>query len=384
MDTKFFIIMSILLSSLFGNSISGQDIPNNLFQRIDEELCVKNNITFDFFDLYLKEYPSSDYLIGMKAYFLNYNVSKDSASAYIKEQIVKNSNIANRTFTLLALGVIETGYNKESLLLKSIAQDSFKVNKWARLELFYYYEDIEKKLKAIQFLTEALEIDPFFTNAVLEQVNISIESREFKVAETLLSNLEEKFPDYYWSYQYKGELYEMQNRFYDAIFNYSKVLKIDSTNVSALLSIGKVYQIHLNEYDKALNFFLRAYNHDKNNIEILISIGSVYVDLSKFEHAIDFFEKSLEKGKNYESQTELIYSYIQIGNIKKAELMLEKTINDYGHDFRIDFFKILLSHMNKQKIATNDLLNDYYRTYNREDYMWLKNELSKWKIEIKE
>ena len=58
--------------------------------------------------------------------------------------------------------------------------------------------------------------------------------------------------------------------------------------------LNKALRLHKeNEIKKALKIYLEILNVQKNNSKLLYLIGTAYIQINKFEQAIDFFKKTI-------------------------------------------------------------------------------------------
>lgn len=374
---------------IFFRSISAQGqmevISKELLKKIDGDLAISSSINNQYFDNLIKEYPQSDYLIGMKGYYLLYNESALSAKSYVEGEIAKNKKLHNGSYTNMVLGLVDENDNsKEQLLLKSVELDRAELNKWVRLELFYHYEKKESHLNAIRYLEMALKIDPYFPNAAIELVNISIDSNNISNAKQTINSLINKHPTYTLSYMYNAKFLIDEGKFQEAITNYETILKMDSLNIDALIGIGYVNQYYKDNKDEALKYYNLAWEIDKNNSIILKRLGILMSDRSDFEKAIHYLKQSLQFIAEYETYTELVYVYIKMLKLNEANSLLSECVSKYGNDRRTDFFDIIITHLNNDKLSTENKINSFHELYSKEDFEWLEEQLLNWKIEIKQ
>ncbi|CAN5603327.1 hypothetical protein BH10BAC5_BH10BAC5_29040 [soil metagenome] len=140
---------------------------------------------------------------------------------------------------------------------------------------------------------------------------------------------------------------EMINMNYDeslkynklAIEAYKEISVNDSKYASLLGNLGQSYYF-INEYDKALEYFLQAIEIKKNDDDyskssILNMIGGVYADNKKYDLAFEYFNKALESSRKLNDRnTELnillaiANTYERLGNPDKGIEIILKTIED--------------------------------------------------------
>ena len=90
----------------------------------------------------------------------------------------------------------------------------------------------------------------------------------------------------------KKELFKMAEMNKDKLY--------DENSVSDNLKWGHPY-FDIGLYDKALTYYLKAYELDDKNVEVLKSIGEAYFKLKDYEKCYEFFKKALEIDENNKS-----------------------------------------------------------------------------------
>lgn len=125
----------------------------------------------------------------------------------------------------------------------------------------------------------------------------------------------------------------------------------DSRKIAKLIKKGNKY-FEKEKYEKALKFYLKVLNIDKNNIWVLRKIGAFYNRDKKYEFAIDFFNNLLINNKlDFEIYQELATAYAAISDTSAAleaitvahilnrndtliENKMIKMYEDFGYEFK--------------------------------------------------
>lgn len=373
---------------LFCNLLSGNnleqrndEIPIELLKTIDESLSV-SNIDVNYFDKYLDKYPKSDFLIGMKGYFINFNISSDKADLFLRDEIQKYPELTKKTFTNLALSVVQKNdSDKIHYLKKSIKFDYNKINKWSRLELYYIIED-KNFDDALEYLNSALEIDEFFPLAIIEKAKIYEQNENLDLAKNELNKLINKYPYFLNGKIELANISIKANKFDEAIFYFNEVLKSDSTNLDALLGTGFIYLKKTKNFNSALIYFEKVLKIYPDNFFALKYLAILMIEFKDYQKSVSYFYRAKQLNIDYELQSELTYCLILMEDITNAKKELEILINMFGYDFRVSFFRILVLHIENKEVELNNEINEYFITYSNEDFIWLKSQLDLWGIDI--
>ena len=109
-----------------------------------------------------------------------------------------------------------------------------------------------------------------------------------------------------------------------AAVNYEEALDLDSTNVNALNGLGNM-QIILEQYDKAIEYFVTSFGIDKNRITTLNGLAYAHLKSDNLELAASFYEKTLDKdANNYDALSGLLLIYVQQDKQSKVNETLDR------------------------------------------------------------
>jgi len=189
-----------------------------------------------------------------------------------------------------------------------------------------------------------------------------------------------------------GAIYNKGFVEYTSNKNYKQALKLFSTAISKIESIDKnnqkfyylyyskgLCEYQLEQYDLALNSFLKAKELKKNDFLILDNIGRCYDKLKDYVKAIEFFINSF-LASNSKYYIALYNQGMSLLKIKKkqfeAKKIFESITDDYNADFGPAYYGLGLYfvYINEKKIALDyfekaialdpDLLDAYLRKGN--------------------
>lgn len=105
-----------------------------------------------------------------------------------------------------------------------------------------------------------------------------------------------------------------------------KILKRDSTNFELLYNLGLAHQ-NLFQYDKAKEILYKAYEYEKFNIPLLITLGRNYKYMGAGNYAVMFFEQAYAiDTTDINIKLELANAYLDSFDFVNAEKMFSKLL----------------------------------------------------------
>lgn len=154
----------------------------------------------------------------------------------------------------------------------------------------------------------------------------------------------------------RARYYFYKNQFENAIELYRDVLKEDKNNRDALDGLALCYDKSGN-FDLSLDYFKQV-NAINETADSLYNIGSIYTNLSDFENARKYLNKSLEKNPNH-SYTILTLGDVahEEGNISLAKEKYQQVLDvDPNNLSALEKISVLYQHnndiVNAEKYAT--------------------------------
>ncbi|OFX18418.1 MAG: hypothetical protein A2033_18735 [Bacteroidetes bacterium GWA2_31_9] len=378
-------ITFILLIIIIVEKVLAQNymLPEKKLKEIDNYLTNVDTINIEYFDSLLLSYPYDDYIVGMKAYSLYFKEKKQEAQLFLSEALNKETKLKYGTFINLSLGIIALDDDNDSSLsyfTKSIEYDTDMVNKWVRLELFYYYKETDYD-KAFKYLSEALRIDANFTSAQMEMSNILQSEGKIDSALNILDDVIERAHNFN-AYCQKALLLLDIGSYENAkkCFLLSNEKK---KNVESLIGLGYIEQYQNKNYELAKQYYENANQLDINHPVPYKRMGLFYLDLDRLDSSKMYLEKALKLSPILDNYLELIYVNTLLEDYSNAKYLLNDALSKYNHEYELDFWKILLLSLAENKNEAQESINEFYNKYTDIEINWLKSELKVWNINIK-
>ena len=229
--------------------------------------------------------------IAMKIAPNNHEVLRGMAQLELR----KNNMQGSITYALRAVKVYEGDVDTFILLSKanaSLATSIVAVNK----------KEIERKENAakdaVRYATKAVEIDSTNPDAQINYAKVIAQTNGVDAAIMYMTELIKRF-SYTMNYRIAlAEIYQFEERYNQAIDVYGKVLEFDARNKKAFLGMGDS-QKAVGLTSKALKSYFSAAVIDPSDAEALFRAGQLYLDMSKFEDAIQQFQRVQRINENY-------------------------------------------------------------------------------------
>ena len=144
---------------------------------------------------------------------------------------------------------------------------------------------------------------------------------------------------------------------------YFNILNKDKKNPEILQLIGTI-NLQLKKYEIAEEYFLKSLNEDTNNPRTLNNLGLLNKEIGNFKKSIDFFETNIEKN-DFENSW-----------VNKSNILLEYKKNDEG----LKFTKDALIKFPKNKKIKNNLAVFYFECGYQNESLNIYNEFDKEKL----
>jgi len=337
-------------------------------------------VTHEYFDFYLKNFPNSDYLLGMKMYYMLNPENYLEVLKFYKNHKKNNPNFINGSFTLYALALIENykynTLNYEKILNQSLKKDTLLLNKYVRLELAEYHFENNIKLSK-KFIEQSLKIDSSYSLSLIYNGMFLLQEFEQDKYEKHLYKIIEKNKCAVAYVVLTDYLYSIDKNKFEILNLVNQGLKIEELPELLLLK-GNL----LNEREK---YSLRAYELEKYNKEVLESLGWYYIEEKNYEKGLTFFKEGFQafpkeqksdftnliQGLLFNSKFIESFEYINMYNVL------------YGRAIEIDALN-LVAYVNLNLEEEARLLyRNCLMKYDKDDLHWMKVELEYWNIGFK-
>lgn len=377
MVNKTFLIV-ILFINLTYNAMSENTLPDSIFKLVETKLSF-NDVDTGFFDSLLIDRPSSDYLIGMKGYYLAWNKKNEIAESFLNEKLKSDSSLQFSSYINLGIGSIFYYKNQQKKAKefydKSIEYDLKKENKWIRLQLYYFYSKSDIAL-AKQYLLQALDIDSDFPIVKIELANVYADEGELNTATDILKNVINEKPNSYASYCL-GLVYIKAKKIGEAKESFKEAIGIEPFAL-AYIGLGFVDQYYLIDDDSAIVSYNEAIKLDSLNSLPYFHLGVLFLKKEQYEEAIKNFDYAINIKPEEKSYEQLVYTYAMMKNFEKAKEINDESLKKFDHYIDNDFWEILLLYKNNLLKEGDEKLKEFYKNYTDPDIEWLKSGLSDW------
>lgn len=194
----------------------------------------------------------------------------------------------------------------------------------------FYYEQ-KSFLRAKRFYLRALCV-PKENNELLFTTfknlgNISLLEKDFEQAEDYYNRAQRLNPESDVLSVNYGSLFFQLNDIPKAIFSYQEALRINPKNAKAWMGLSLMYR-HCNELDLSWGNLQNALENDPNNISTLKLCTKWGLAEYKYDLAIDFLERFIEKNEfNAEVSNLLACVYYQAGEEQSSIFELDKVLS---------------------------------------------------------
>jgi len=135
-----------------------------------------------------------------------------------------------------------------------------------------------------------------------------------------------------WLIKKLGYCYRKVGLLDEAIQQYLKVIKIEPDDYSSLAYLGQLY-IDNNNFEQALTYYYKVEYNDKKNIKVCRPIGWCSFVLGKYDIAIKYFQKIINKNPNKSD-------YMNIGHCYWLTNQLSKALDSYRESVKVSNFDI--------------------------------------------
>ena len=156
----------------------------------------------------------------------------------------------------------------------------------------------------------------------------------------------------------RGLIYLQAGKLYIAQWIFEqKVLQLNRNSVEAMTNLGTVY-VRLNELPKAVGYFQSAVRLDKNNVSARMNLGAIYLNFLNYKAAKEEYDAVLKiQPKNVEAIIGQSSSVLGLGGqTGDSEKALAEAIEGYEKALKLDKRRVILL----KKIA--ELLEKKYAT----------------------
>jgi tetratricopeptide (TPR) repeat protein len=172
---------------------------------------------------------------------------------------------------------------------------------------------------AMEKYEKALEMNDSYPPAIEAKIQTLVLMEKFNKAGKLVDQALSNNPYYTPFYLYKGKIEIEKERFDEAKISLNKALDIaddpDQKTLNKIyVNLGAAYQ-KTGNFEKALEFYSKSLNINKQNPNVFIYRGYLYFKKEKYEEAIEDFKKVIDLDpNNHYAQYNIGMSHYKMGN----------------------------------------------------------------------
>ena len=171
-------------------------------------------------------------------------------------------------------------------------------------------------------------------NFIFERANSALITQDFEYAEQLLTGLLKKHPDIPPNDREKIEgllarIYADRGDLERSLTAYLRLYEQDSQNTEVMNNLGRIYR-HLARYDEALEILNKARQVGGDTDEVLYNIAKTYKRMRKYDKAAEYFLHAIELKPSH------AHAYDRLGNLYVLIGETDKAIETYKDGLRAD------------------------------------------------
>lgn len=285
-----------------------------------------------------KKLKTEDELALAEAYsdIIYNNQSSEATSELLKNNdLLLTSDYANY---LVALGSYKSNFlsRAEKYIDFAVLQNPDNLN-YQSLQAKIYAQkgDSQRALKIVESLKKQ--------NLYSYEFDKKVKALEQFVLYKLAKNDDEK--NYYLGYYY---YFDDDNQ--DAINALQNAIsKKRAFNGEVFASMAKIY-LDMNEFEKASDSAKKAYRINSGNPVVLIALGDLRYRDKDYDKALDYYKRAFSKDKkSYEPSIKLAQTYQKLNNTKKAKEIYTKVLKTH-FDSADAYYNIALMEKDKKEI----------------------------------
>lgn len=191
-----------------------------------------------------------------------------------------------------------------------------------------YWSDDQSSLAHQYFLAE-LRLNPGDVDVILDFGLFLLQLGNIESAKEKFNRILELVPDHAMALFYLGELAFNNNDYEKAVELFGQALEIDSTLSGPYYRLAQ-YALMKGRKQKAQSYLLTELEFEPADADILVSMGSMFLSLDDFEHAIYCLLKAIETDNGNAD------AYYYLGCVHAAKEQLVDAAEFFGHALDIN------------------------------------------------
>ncbi|MGP1445477.1 tetratricopeptide repeat protein [Treponema sp.] len=169
---------------------------------------------------------------------------------------------------------------------------------------------------------------------IFERANSALITQDFEYAEQLLTNTLKKYPDMSPLDKEKIEgllarIYADEGDLDRSLAAYLRLYEREPDNVDLMINLGRIYR-HLERYEDSLKILEKARSSTEESDEILYNLAKTYKRMRNYDKAAEYFSRAIEIKPDH------AHAYDQLGNLYALTGKVEQAIDIYKDGLRVD------------------------------------------------
>ena len=169
---------------------------------------------------------------------------------------------------------------------------------------------------------------------IFERANSALITQDFEYAEWLLTNVLKKHPDMLSGDKEKIEnllarIYGDEGNLEQSLATYLRLYERDPDNIELMLSLGRIYR-HLERYEDALEILNKAQEAGGDTDEVLYNFAKTYKRMGNYAKAAEYFSRAIEVKPDH------AHAYDRLGNLYVLIGETDKAVEIYKQGLRVD------------------------------------------------
>ena len=169
---------------------------------------------------------------------------------------------------------------------------------------------------------------------IFERANSALITQDFEYAERLLTNALKKHQDMSPLDKEKIEgilarIYADEGDLDRSLAAYLRLYEREPNNTDLMINLGRIYR-HLGRYEDSLKILEKAHASTGENDEILYNLAKTYKRMRNYDKAAEYFSRAIEIKPDH------AHAYDRLGNLYALTGKIEQAIETYKDGLRID------------------------------------------------
>ena len=169
---------------------------------------------------------------------------------------------------------------------------------------------------------------------IFERANSALITQDFAYAERLLTNALKKHPNILPNDKEKIEnllarIYGDEGDLERSLAAYLRLYEREPDNIELMLNLGRTYR-HLGRYEDALKILEKAKDIGGDTDEVLYNLAKTYKRMREYDKAADYFSRAIEVKPDH------AHAYDRLGNLYVLTGETDKAIEIYKKGLRVD------------------------------------------------